>query len=130
MHLHQPFASRALVQRIDVLRDEQEPPAASHLPALEGGEREMGGVRLLVQHDVEPARVPRPASGRVLLEVPVRPELGDVALPHRARIGAAEGRDAAREAYAGAGDDDEVSGADLLDGGGEGCAGVVVAHGP
>ena len=117
MHLHQPFASCALVERVDVLGDEQETAAARHLPALDGGERTMGGVRLLLQHDVEPARVPRPASGRVLLEVTVRAELGDVALPHGAGVGAAEGRDAAREADPGAGDDGERTGADTLTGG-------------
>ena len=122
-------AARAFVQRIDVLGDEKEPPAARHLPALDGGERAMGGVRLLVQHDVEVARVPRPASGRILLEVPVGAELGDVALPHRPGVGAAEGRDAARETHARTGDDDEIAGAHIVEGGGEGCTGVGVVHG-
>src|SRR5262249_7814819 len=93
--------------------------AATGVPALEGDERLVGGVRARLEHAIEALHVPAPRAHRVALEVGAGAELGDVARPDGAGGAAAEGGGAGGDADAGAGDHHQPARAEGPQGGGE-----------
>ena len=118
--LDQALRARLLVQRVDVLGDQEEVAAAFHLPALQGGEGAVGRIGLRVEQTREAVQEPLPPGHRIAQEEGIRADLGDVAVPDGARIGAAEERQAARGADAGAGHHHDEAGAHPAQGCGEG----------
>jgi hypothetical protein len=91
-----------LVQDVDVLRHEMEGVAARRQPALQRRQGVMRGVGPRREHLRVALAVPRPGIGRVAHEVLPRRARHHRGRPDGAGIGAAERRDAARQADAGA----------------------------
>ena len=106
MHVQQPFRPGALVQIVDVLRDQQQ---LARPFGVEPRQRNVRGIRL----DRPQLRPPRIVEGmdqrRIALKSLGRRDILDaMSLPQT--IGPTEGRETAFGRYAGAGQDDDVFG--------------------
>ena len=107
VHFYEARRTGAFVERIDVLRHQQKIAPPSRLPLFQGDKSMMCRVRVGGEDAEKAVAVPAPRANRIGGEVAQRRELGDVVCPDRARVAAAERRDATGDADPGTGEHDE-----------------------
>ena len=107
VHFREPRRTRAFVERVDVLRHEEELTPALRLPLLQGDKSLMCRVRAGGEDAEKALAVPAPRANRIGGEVAQRRQLGDIVCPDRARVAAAKCRDATGDTDPGTGEHDE-----------------------